>query len=421
MNFFSHNLPLSFDNALTLEGVIHNLKTEIENITKKYENIELDNKNYIDEKDKKVIEQLTTEINTHIQNLTKYTNDLVATTKENIETNYDKKINDCNTTINEVRENLTELINNEIEQVKELFKTADELLKSQIDSDFMELKSDVIKRLNDFQEMIIQSNFTLYSPYDGNLKSLTKSINDYVQFSRSFFCWNVSQFVNLCKNNTITVGVFNTNKDTTKKSTVECLNNANAFWLWNKKNNIRFTSLSNSAFKGAFFEKYLLDYLDKYYGGQITDLEVEISSLKNAKTNVFIMDVTKALNPNTNYNITFNKKIQGTLNIKTDSNNKSLNLNSNKVYRLHLYCNYVSNDVYQPIQLVCQTYDNVNYYKQYFVNLETRDVTNRGNLVFEALIDLHEYTNPFLYELYFFVSGQGITSFSNCYLVIDEL
>ena len=83
MNFLSHNLPLGFDNALSLEGVVHKLIKDMENITKKYENIELNNKEYIDTQDKTYYNKLINEINSNVLNLKNYTDELINTTKLN--------------------------------------------------------------------------------------------------------------------------------------------------------------------------------------------------------------------------------------------------------------------------------------------------------------------------------------------------
>lgn len=158
MNFLSHNLPLSFDNALSLESVVHKIIKEINDIEEKYNNIKENFESYTDDE----IDKLKSELNKKLYDLKKSVIETSEDYTNIIKLELINKINSINTALtdliftknNETNENITKLIE----------KTKKELI------DRME-----------------QGKVLVPSMYDGTLKTPFDALSDFnIYISKKF-------------------------------------------------------------------------------------------------------------------------------------------------------------------------------------------------------------------------------------------
>ena len=344
MNFLSHNLPLGFDNALSLEGVVHKLIKDMENITKKYENIELNNKEYIDTQDKFYYDKLINEINSNVSNLKIYTNELVNTTKASIESDYNVKINNNTQLITDKYKDLINKITIEIEKVTNNFKIADDLLKAELTVDILEVKKDTIERLNKFQEIIETSNFAMWSPIDGELKGLEKVAKEMTKDYLSFANYKIDDFFNALKNSNITIGTLNVVNTFQKKHlTIEYFNTCNILFYYDITNNL--LNMSNNP-----KIKDLIDIYTSSTNTKVNQLESKIIDELEPKINKITKDcfvgyLIFAKDSNNNWVSTIAKNGG---NIEVNNNEILLN---NKSYKMFIVGSFTQNDATAPFEV----------------------------------------------------------------------
>lgn len=155
MNYLSHNLPLSFDNALTLEGVIHKIIKKIENIEEKYSNIKNDFNGYTNEQIKLVKEQLDGVKNELENSITKLGNTLKVDI--NINTEH----------ISELNSKLL-LIDNELDKINARVDSTFSLIENNYKSLIL-----LINQVKDYVDKVIKEmTVKVYSPVNGKYMNI---------------------------------------------------------------------------------------------------------------------------------------------------------------------------------------------------------------------------------------------------------
>lgn len=157
MNFHSFNLPLGFDNALSLEGALHSFIEDLKKLDDKFNTLTYDYENYTNEKIKDTVNELnkslekvkTDIINLSNTNLNQKANDLIL----RIQSNYD--------TLNEKVNNLKTYTDNTI------------IMNRTVITNYInEVKKDLVK-------LIEQGGFQIASIFNGEKTSIENAVQDY--------------------------------------------------------------------------------------------------------------------------------------------------------------------------------------------------------------------------------------------------
>lgn len=185
MNFTTHNLPLSFDSAITLEGVVHLLKSTCEDLQKQINSYNKDYENYTNEEVKKLKEDLINcdeILENKLRELNEITkNNLINKISENeeINNNYtDEQIEivknyftNFKNDINKIVKSIDLSTTNNIAIIKEDFNN----FKNEINSIVNDLS--LIKLVNVTNGMYINLTECLQNMYTNFLKTTTFTYN----------------------------------------------------------------------------------------------------------------------------------------------------------------------------------------------------------------------------------------------------
>lgn len=157
MNFHSFNLPLGFDNALSLEGALHSLIEDLKKLDDKFNTLNYDYENYTNEK----IKDTVTEIN---KSMEKVKTDILQLSN----TNLNQKTNDLILRIQSNYNTLNEKINN---------------LKTYTDNNIIMNRTLVTNYINevkkDLEKLIAQGGYQIASIFDGTKTSIENAVHDY--------------------------------------------------------------------------------------------------------------------------------------------------------------------------------------------------------------------------------------------------
>lgn len=216
-NFHSYNLPLGFDNALSLEGALHELIKEQDNIRKEFSELNANERNYTDNEIIKSYNKIIDEVTT-IQKLLQSNIDTEKSERINSDDTLDFNIkslrqyllNYTNTQISMLNTSLKSLVDTTKTYILALHKDDLVVVNSTINTKFNKVSSDLKKFKDELLYLINHGLYSFFSPFTGYYQPIEKNVEEIYKYFYRFFGYNNKDFFNILKNKGMTVEVFNT-------------------------------------------------------------------------------------------------------------------------------------------------------------------------------------------------------------------